>query len=105
VPVLARTFEKVGLATVVVTMMPIWSERIGVPRTLAVSFPFGHTLGHAGDSKEQRQVVRAALQCMEEMGEPGAIKELDIEWPDPDFWRRAWQPKQPSPIVKMMRGG
>jgi len=103
--VLARTFEEAGMSTVVVTMMPVWSERIGLPRTLAVGFPFGHAFGHAADVGEQSAVVEAALRCLEKMERPGSIEELEIEWADFDSWRRRWQPKEPSPIVKMMRGG
>ncbi|KKL27183.1 hypothetical protein LCGC14_2387760, partial [marine sediment metagenome] len=44
-PVLARTFEEAGLSTVLVTIMPYWSERVGVPRTIGVEFPYGHILG------------------------------------------------------------
>ena len=103
-PVLARTFEDFGISTVTITMMPVWSERIGVPRTLGAEFPFGHPVGHAGDKEEQLLVVRAALQVLETAREPGTIVYLDREWPDADHWRKAWQPAEPSPIIKMMRG-
>ena len=33
-PVLARVIEAAGISTVLVTMMPYWSEKVGVPRTL-----------------------------------------------------------------------
>jgi len=101
--VLARIFEAAGLSTVLVSGMPYWSERIGVPRTVAVEFPFGHALGRPGDREMQMRVVRAALALLEESRTPGEIRELDIEWPQPfDEAKRDWQPLEPSPIVKMM---
>jgi hypothetical protein len=103
VPVLARAFEAAGMSTVTITMMPIWCERIGVPRTLAVEFPFGHPIGHAHDVGEQLVVVRAALDVLRTATEPGTIVHLDRQWPDAEHWRKAWQPKEPSPIIKMLR--
>jgi hypothetical protein len=83
--------------------MPFFAEKIGTPRTLAVEFPFGHMLGRPGDRETQLSVIRAALQMLEESPEPGAIRELDLEWPQPlDEAKRDWQPPEPSPVIKMM---
>ena len=57
-PVLARTLEAAGLATVLVTMMPYWAEKVGAPRTLAVEYPFGQTLGQPRDTAGQMRVIR-----------------------------------------------
>lgn len=91
------------MSTVVVTMMPVWSERIGVPRTLGVEFPFGHPLGHAGAMAEQLAVLRHALRLLQST-QPGVIEHSALTWPDAAHWRKAWQPAEPSPIIKMMRG-
>jgi hypothetical protein len=101
--VLARTFEAAGMSTVLVTMMPFWAEKIGVPRTVGVEFPFGHTLGHAGDTREQAQVVGDALRALVDAREPGAMSYLPYTWPDFERWKREWQPEKPSPIIRMMR--
>ncbi len=102
-PVLARTLEAAGLATVLITMMPFWAERVGVPRTLAVEFPFGQTLGRAGDTAQQTRIVRHALQVLESATEPGTIVHSDEQWPEPAKEAiKAWQPDQPSPIVAVM---
>ena len=101
---LAQEFEKAGLSTVTVTMMPYWAEKMGTPRTLAVEVPFGHAFGTPGDRDMQMSVVRAALALLEEAREPGATSEVEIEWPQPsDEARKDWQPSEPSPIIKMMR--
>jgi hypothetical protein len=101
--VLARTFEAAGMSTVLVTVMPYWSERLGVPRTVGVEFPFGHTLGRPGDRDTQTGIIRSALNLLEQATQPGEIRELDYVWPqDPDEAKRDWQPSEPSPIVKML---
>lgn len=99
---LARVFEESGVSTVLVTNSPFFCT-IGVPRVVAVEFPYGHMLGFPGDSSMQRKVVEAALGMLEEAEEPETMRELDIAWPqDFDVARKDWHPSEPSPIVKMM---
>ena len=87
-----------------VTMMPYWAEKLGVPRTLGVEFPFGHAFGMPNDPEMQLTVVRAALSLLEEAEAPGASQNVNLEWPQPaDEARKDWQPSEPSPIIKMMR--
>jgi D-proline reductase (dithiol) PrdB len=81
VPVLARCFEAAGLSTVMVTNMPFWAEKIGVPRTLAVEFPFGHMLGQPHDVAQQARVIREALQVLATAEEPGTIVHSRERWP------------------------
>ena len=101
---LAQTFEKAGLSTVLVTMMPYWAEKMGAPRTVGVEVPFGHPLGMPGDREMQMNIIRAALSLLEETQEPGVISEVGVEWPQPsDEARKDWQPLEASPIIKMMR--
>jgi D-proline reductase (dithiol) PrdB len=101
--VLAQVFEAAGLSTVMVTSMPYWSEKLGVPRTLGVEFPYGHMLGMPNDREMQMTVIRAALSLLAEAREPGIIREMDIEWPQPfDEAKKDWQPLEPSPVIAMM---
>jgi acetylornithine deacetylase/succinyl-diaminopimelate desuccinylase-like protein len=102
VPVLARVIEAAGISTVLVTMMPFWSEKMGVPRTLAVEFPFGHALGHAGDRDEQLAVIREALRVLREAREPGTVHHMEREWPDFEKWKTAWYPPALPPIIKVL---
>ena len=102
-PVLARTLEDAGLATILVTMMPFWAEKIGVPRTLAVEFPFGHTLGQPHNIAQQRRVIKQALKVLEEAEIPGTIVHSSETWPEsPKEAIAHWQPSEPSPIIKVM---
>lgn len=102
---LARTFEAAGLSTVTVNMMPVWGERYGTPRTLGVEFPFGHPVGLPGEPELQTRVVRAALDLLvNAVPPPPVVADFDEPWPGEfDDWKRAWQPTEPSPIIRWMR--
>jgi len=103
VPVLARSLEANGLATILVTNMPYWSEKIGVPRTLAVEFPFGHMLGQPRNKELQMAVIREALAMLATAVNPGTVTHSQLAWPDTTTdWQRAWQPTTPSPIIGVM---
>lgn len=100
-PVLARTLEEAGLSTVLVTNMPFWAEKIGVPRTLAVEFPFGHILGQPHDVSQQMGVIRSALDLLAALEVPGQIVHSPEVWPvPPEAATAAWQPEEPSPLVE-----
>ena len=103
-PVLARTLEKTGLATVLVTNSPFWAERIGVPRTLAVEFPFGNALGRPGDIGQQRRVIGQALDVLEQAGAPGSIVHSPDTWPeDREEATKRWQPAEPPPVMAVFK--
>ena len=92
------------MSTVLATMMPHWAERLGVPRTVGVEFPYGHPLGRPGDRETQMGIIRSALNLLEEATAPGEIRELDYVWPQElDEAKRDWQPSEPSPIIRMLR--
>jgi hypothetical protein len=100
VPVLARTLEAAGLSTVLVTMMPYWAEKVGVPRTLAVEHPFGQTIGQPGDVAGQRRVVAQALAVLATAVAPGTIVHSPEVWPvQQKEAYKAWQPAEPAPII------
>jgi hypothetical protein len=81
--------------------MPYWAEKVGVPRTLAVEFPFGHILGEPHDAAMQKRVIDKALDVLESTQSPGTVVHCGEEWPAPQEEAiRSWQPEKPSPIIK-----
>jgi len=103
VPVLARTLEGAGLSTALVTNMPFWAEKVGVPRTLAVEFPFGHLLGAPHNAEQQMRVIREALKVLESAQKPGEIHHSVEVWHEPlEEAQKSWQPPEPSPIIAVM---
>lgn len=102
-PVLARTFEASGMATVMVTNMPFWAEKMGVPRALAVEFPFGHILGQANNREQQLHVIGQALEVLETAEAPGTIVHSPEQWPEPfEAAMHAAHPETPPPITAEM---
>ena len=99
-PVLARSFEEAGFSTILVTPMPYWAEMVGTPRTLAIAFPFGHTLGRPGDEKLQHSVISEALDVLENADFPGTIAHSEKIWlQNTQEAIKSWQPEEPSPII------
>lgn len=87
----------------VVTMMPALAEERRAPRIVGVEFPFGHAFGMPHDRAMQRRVLELALRVLAGAAGFGTRVDLDVEWPVPIREAyRAWQPKEPSPIVKKM---
>ena len=62
----------------------------------AIEYPFGQNVGPAGDSETQMAVLRATLQALEEIQEPGEIIHLPFEW---NGSTEDGEPREPSPIV------
>ena len=92
------------MSTVLITNMPYWAERIGVPRTLGVEFPFGHPLGVPGDKSQQLRVLSMALDLLRTADRPGTIWYSDETWPEPTEQAiQAWQPGEPSPIIAELK--
>ena len=84
-------------------MMPAVAEERRAPRIVGVEFPFGHAFGMAGDRRMQRTVLELGLRVLAGAVAFGTRVDLDVEWPVPQREAyRAWQPSEPSPIVKKL---
>ncbi len=87
-----------------VTNMPFWAERVGVPRALAVEFPFGHILGRAHDREMQRRVLRQALDVLKSASGPGTILHFQERWPEPPVLARLASEPDPLPPIAGQMG-
>ncbi|MCP4367917.1 MAG: hypothetical protein GY797_32210, partial [Deltaproteobacteria bacterium] len=52
------------------------------------------------DRKGQREVILAALSCLEQASKPGEIYHLPYTWPK-EPKETHWHPPEMSPIIKM----
>ena len=75
-----REIEKVGIATVGVSIVRDYTEKVQPPRTVFIRWPFGHPLGEPGNAKQQRSVVLEALKALYQVKEPGTIIDLPFKW-------------------------
>jgi hypothetical protein len=76
-----------------------FNREVGIPRTVALEYPYGRPIGQAGDAAGQRKVLLATLAFLEEAQAPGQVKHLPFEWPE-DPRNTHWHPPEMSPIVK-----
>jgi hypothetical protein len=56
--------ERLGIATVSISLLPEVTERVTPPRALVVDRPFGYPLGAPGDPELQRRIIREALSML-----------------------------------------
>jgi hypothetical protein len=94
----ARFLEEKGFSTVVLT--PTWEfhRAVGIPRQVAIQYPYGRLLGQVGNKEEQRGILRQTLAFLEESETPGGVRHLPNRWPEPPKEAR-WHPPEMSPII------
>jgi D-proline reductase (dithiol) PrdB len=81
VGLIQRGIEAAGIPTVSVSLLRAVTEKLRVPRAIAVRWPFGHPLGEPCDRAQQLTVIHDALRLLgTEI--PGTIVSL------PYLWRR-----------------
>ncbi len=91
------------MSTIMVTNMPFWAEKIGVPRTLGIEFPFGHILGQPNNEEQQMRVIRQALEVLKNAESPGTIVHSQEKWPAPlEQALHDSHPETPPPIAADM---
>jgi D-proline reductase (dithiol) PrdB len=93
VGLIQREIEKVGIATVGISIVREYSEKVQPPRTVFLRWPFGHPVGEPGKLDQQRAVVYEALRALYQITEPGTIIDLPFRWRRENY--AAWQaPKE-----------
>jgi D-proline reductase (dithiol) PrdB len=75
-----REVETAGIATVGVTVCPDITEKLNVPRAVALRFPMGSPFGAPLDAPMQLRVLRDALSLIETVKVPGEIAKLPYDW-------------------------
>ena len=92
--------EKPGFTTIVLTPTHDFHRSVGIPRSAAIEYPYGRPIGQVDDRKGQREVLLAALSCLEQTSKPGKINHLPYTWPK-EPKETHWHPPEMSPIIKM----
>lgn len=68
-------WERMGIATVGVSVCREITGKVRPPRTLEAPFPFGYPLGRPGDARLQRDVIAQALAVLSSDGPPPVTAE------------------------------
>jgi len=82
--------ESHGIATTVVSLIRLHSEKIRPPRALWVPFQLGRPLGSPDEPEFQERVLRQALSLLERRDGPAILKDFPEEEPrsaDDPVWR------------------
>ncbi len=95
----ARFIEEQGFSTLVLTPTPEFHRAVGIPRSVAIAYPYGRPVGEVGDRAGQRRVLGAALDCLATAQKPGGVVHLPFAWhQEPKDTK--WHPPEMSPIIK-----
>jgi hypothetical protein len=95
----ARFLEEAGFSTVVLTPTHEFHRAIGVPRSVAIEYPYGRLIGEVGDREGQRNVLLKVLDLLEKGESPGEVRHLPFTWPE-EPKETDWHPPEMSPIVR-----
>jgi D-proline reductase (dithiol) PrdB len=75
-----RAIEAAGIPTVGITLQKEITRRVRPPRALALRYPFGHPMGEAFATTQQRTILVDALRVLETATTPGVIVEPGYRW-------------------------
>jgi len=95
-----REIEAAGFSTISLSMIPELTASAGAPRIAAIEHPFGVTLGRPGDAAGQLAVLRAALQAVEAIAEPGGVVHLPFQWTSTE--KLSLRPPVAPPIARYL---
>lgn len=72
--------EAEGVPTIGISILKEVTQKVRPPRSVFLRYPFGHPLGEAFISKQQRAILLDALNGLENITEPGTILEPGYRW-------------------------
>jgi hypothetical protein len=81
--------------------MPDLTASVGAPRIAAIEHPFSLTMGYVDDGETQMAVLRATLEALLEIDQPGTIVHLSFEWPE-HLAEVDAGPPEPPPITSYL---
>jgi hypothetical protein len=85
VGLIQREIEKCGIATIGISIVREFTEKVRPPRTVFLRWPFGHPLGEPGNVRQQRAVVLESLRALYSITTPGEIIDLPFRWRRHDY--------------------
>jgi D-proline reductase (dithiol) PrdB len=84
-----REIEGTGIATVSISIVREYTEKVKPPRAIFLRWPFGHPLGEPHHPAQQSAVLGKAFEALYQIAAPGEI--IDVNW----RWRRETYPPAP----------
>ena len=75
-----REIEAAGFSTITLANIPDIAAAVGAPRVAGIEHPFGITGGAPGDTAVQLAVLRATMDALQNIEQPGEVVHLPFEW-------------------------
>jgi hypothetical protein len=75
-----RAIEGAGVPTIGITLQKEITRKVKPPRALYLRYPFGHPMGEAFATAQQRTILVDALAALETVTRPGTIVEPGYRW-------------------------
>jgi hypothetical protein len=80
VGLIQNAIEKSGISTISLTVHPHITRMVGAPRAIYMRFPQGNLFGAPFEAEQQRAILRAALEAVSFIEQPGTILEYPGRW-------------------------
>jgi len=80
VGLIQREIEEAGIATISVSIVRSYSEKIKPPRAVFLNFPLGHPLGEPFNIVQQRAVLKDTFTALYSIEVSGTIIDLPYRW-------------------------
>jgi len=77
---IARELERLGLSTLCAVTIKEIALQVRLPRAVFINFPFGRTLGRAGDRPLQDSIVSDMVRALRTLDRPGKVIDLPYRW-------------------------
>lgn len=80
---MCRAVEEAEITTVCIATGRDLIQQVLPPRSLFVNHPMGNTFGKPGDTATQMQILKLALDLVENAQVGGVLQDVPLEWSSP----------------------
>ena len=96
-----REIEAAGFSTITLANIPDLVASVSALRVAGIGHPFGQTVGDPGDVEIQTRVLRATLDALRAIQNPGEVVHLPFEWQgDPEAIEHNMEPPPIATYLK-----
>jgi hypothetical protein len=88
VGLIQRVIEASGIATISISVNRPYTEKVKPPRSIFLSWPFGHPLGEPGCIDQQTAVLHKAFEALYTIQTPGEIIDVNWRWHQKEYGRQ-----------------
>lgn len=91
-----RVIEHSGIATIGISIVRDYTEKVKPPRTVFLRWPFGHPLGEPDNRSQQHAVLQKVFDALYAIQTPGDIVAPGWRWRREQYPPVDWLAGQPG---------